>query len=611
MESIALLWMILAGVTIAIVLSAIALVRAGGGRESAQAIGDELRAGRDESRSASKDLRDEVARGFTATGEGLSRVLDPAMKTMHLALDSLSHRMDGLSQSNQDSLERVRKAVTDGIQGLQDSNDKRLGEIREAVVERLRSMQDSTDKQLSETKTTVDTRVRDLQDTTEKRLGEVRTTLAGELKDLREGNLKSLTEMRGEVADGLRQTTQSVKDVLAEISTAQKSQLEAMANAQRTQLEGMNNQLKEQTAANQQAIGEVRKTLDDRVQALQESNEKKIDEMRKTVDEKLHDSLERRLGESFKLVSDRLEAVHNGLGEMRTLATGVGDLKKVLTNVKQRGGWAEMQLEALLEQTLAPEQYSKNVCVKPGSAERVEFAIKLPGRRDDPSEPMWVPIDSKFPQEDYIRLQEAAERGDSEAVQAAADALIRAIKIAAKDIHDKYINPPNTTDFAVMFLATEGLFSEVLRRPSVVEELLTRYRVTLVGPANLNAYLSSLRMGFQSVAIEKRASEVWKVLGAVKGEFGKFGQVLNKVQRQLNTASNTIDEAGRRTRVMEKRLRTVEALPEGEATALLALPGAASLANDADDADDADESDLLSSRSEADVAEPADVEVVG
>lgn len=250
----------------------------------------------------------------------------------------------------------------------------------------------------------------------------------------------------------------------------------------------------------------------------------------------------------------------------------MGDLKRVLTNVKVRGSWAEMQLGAILEQTLTPEQYAKNVCVKTGSAERVEFAIRLPGSKGDPESHIWVPIDSKFPQEDYLRVQEAAERADPEAVQQAVEALLRAVKAAAKDIHDKYVNPPETTDFALMFLATEGLYSEVLRQSGFAEDIQNRYRVILTGPSTLSALLTSLRMGFQTLAIEKRASEVWRVLGAVKAEFGKFGDVLDKVKRQLGTATKTLEDTGKRTRALERQLRTVELLPEVEASQVLALP---------------------------------------
>lgn len=326
---------------------------------------------------------------------------------------------------------------------------------------------------------------------------------------------------------------------------------------------------KEQREELATSMERLRGTLDARVRELQESNERKLDQMRRVVDEKLQETLDKRLGESFKLVSDRLEAVHKGLGEMQTLATGVGDLKRVLSNVKVRGTWAEVQLGAILEQMLAPEQFARNVVVTPGRSAVVEFAVRLPGPKDEPGTPVWLPIDSKFPQEDYLRLVEASEGGNADAVQAASDALAKAVRVAAKDIRDKYVNPPFSTDFAIMYLATEGLYAEVLRRPELVDDLQHTFRVVVAGPTSLSAILSSLRMGFQTLAIEKRASEVWRVLGAVKTEFGKFGLVLDKVQKQLATASKTIEATGVRTRAIERTLRSVEHLPEQEALDLL------------------------------------------
>ena len=290
------------------------------------------------------------------------------------------------------------------------------------------------------------------------------------------------------------------------------------------------------------------------------------------VDEKLHETLEKRLGESFRLVSERLEAVHKGLGEMQNLATGVGDLKRVLTNVKARGTWAEFQLGAILEQILTPGQYEKNIRVKSESSQTVEYAIRLPGPKDDPGSCVWLPIDSKFPQEDYLRVQEAAGKADPAAVKEATDALAQTIRNAAKTIQEKYVSPPDTTDFGIMFLATEGLYAEVLRQPSLAEDLQHRYRVVVAGPTTLAAILSSLRMGFQTLAVEQRTVEVWRVLGAVKTEFGKFGKALDIVKRQLNTASNTIEETGVRTRAIQRKLLSLEQLPEGEANKILELP---------------------------------------
>jgi DNA recombination protein RmuC len=392
-----------------------------------------------------------------------------------------------------------------------------------------------------------------------------------ELRTSREEARNAGRELREEVSNGLKSTN----EVLAKT-------LEGLGKLQQTQLEGMTKQLTELINSNQAALDRVRLTFDSRVKELQEGNEKKLDEMRKTVDEKLHDTLEKRLGESFKLVSERLEAVHQGLGEMQHLATGVGDLKRVLVNVKARGTWAEVQLGAILEQILTPEQFAKNVRVKPDSAESVEYAVRLPGPKDDPGACVWLPIDSKFPQEDYLRLHEAAEKADPGAVQAATDALARTVRSAAKDIHDKYISPPGTTDFAIMFLATEGLYAEVLRQPAFVEGLQHRYRVVVAGPTTLAAILSSLRMGFQTLAIEQRTAEVWRVLGAIKTEFGKFGDILDKVKHHIDLAGQTIEKTGARSRAIERKLRSVEKLPEPEALEILALP----TTNEEDDGED-------------------------
>jgi DNA recombination protein RmuC len=281
--------------------------------------------------------------------------------------------------------------------------------------------------------------------------------------------------------------------------------------------------------------------------------------------------LEKRLGESFKLVSERLDAVHKGLGEMQNLATGVGDLKNVLTNVKVRGTWAEYQLEAILEQVLTPDQFDRNVATRKDSSERVEFAIRLPGRSDDPNDCVWLPIDSKFPQEDYLRLSEAANSADAEAVAQSTRELLRSITQSAKTIAEKYLNPPQTTDFAVLYLPTEGLYAEVLRQPGLVSQLQQDYRVMVSGPTTIAALLNSLRLGFRSLAIEQQASEVWQVLGAVKTEFGRFGDVLAKVKKQLATASNTIENTERRTRAMARTLREVEQLPGAKSDELLEL----------------------------------------
>ena len=385
--------------------------------------------------------------------------------------------------------------------------------------------------------------------------------------------------IREELRFGREESAAAAKNFREEVSAGQKLFLDTMIRTigemgklQNDQLESITRLIQELTESNRTEIEKLRSRIDTQLKHLQESNEKKLDQMRETVDEKLQSTLEKRLGQSFKLVSERLEAVQHGLGEMQNLATGVGDLKKVLTNVKARGTWGEVQLGALLEQILTPDQYDKNVRTRRNSQESVEYAIRLPGQDDDPKSCVWMPIDSKFPQEDYLRLVEAADTTDGDAVQKATAALLRSVHSSAKEIRDKYLNPPATTDFAIMFLPTEGLYAEVLRQPGQVEKIQQDYRIVVAGPTTLSAILSSLRIGFRTLAIEKRSSEVWKVLAAVKTEFGKFGHVLTTVKRQLNTASNTIEQTGVRTRAMERKLRAVEKLPSEETTQILNLP---------------------------------------
>mgnify|MGYP002777943273 CR=1 FL=1 len=313
-------------------------------------------------------------------------------------------------------------------------------------------------------------------------------------------------------------------------------------------------------------LGEVRQSLETRLGELQQGNEAKLEQMRATVDEKLQSTLNTRLDASFKLVSERLEQVHAGLGEMRTLATGVGDLKRVLGNVKSRGVFGEVQLASILDELLTPEQFAANVATRPGSTERVEFAVKLPGTGEAP---VWLPIDAKFPREDYERLLDAQEQANADAAATAGAALEQRIRAEAKKIAEKYVEPPHSTDFAVLFLPTEGLYAEVLRRPGLFEAMQREHRVVLSGPTTLSALLNSLRVGFRTLAIEKRSSEVWQVLGAVRTEFGKFGGVLDAVRKQIDTVGNTLDRAGTRTRAIERRLRGVEALEEEQARRLL------------------------------------------
>ena len=392
---------------------------------------------------------------------------------------------------------------------------------------------------------------------------------------------QQLLQLRGTLGDTLTQQLQAISlgmgQQAAEATRTQNAQIDAFAQ-QLVQLRGtlsdtLTRQLQDMSEGNARRLAEIRTTLDGQLAQLQQSNAAKLDEMRATVDEKLQSTLQARLGESFKQVADRLEQVHKGLGEMQTLAQGVGDLKHLLSNVKTRGMFGEAQLGALLEQVFAPDQYATQVTTRPGSRNAVDFAVKLPGRGDDGA-PCWLPIDAKFPNEDYERLLDAQQRADAEGAEIAARGLEQRIKLEAKSMADKYLEPPHTTDSAILFLPTEGLYAEVLRRPGLMEVLQREYRVTLAGPTTLMAMLNSLQMGFRTLALEKRSSEVWQVLGAVKTEFTKFGDVLAKVKNQTQTVLNTLDSAETRSRAMTRALKTVEALPQDKASALLPLdPG--------------------------------------
>ena len=376
-------------------------------------------------------------------------------------------------------------------------------------------------------------------------------------------------QLREEINALLRTGNELLTKTLTQLSQEQRLQLDSLAARQKERLEEFAQNLAKLTESSEKKSETLRTTVEQRLQQIQEQNSKKLDEMRQTVDEKLQGTLEKRLGESFKLVSDRLEQVHKGLGEMQSLATGVGDLKRVLTNVKTRGTWGEIQLGNLLEQVLSPDQYATNVCTRDGSAERVEFAIRLPGRSEDADAPVWLPLDSKFPQEDYQRLQDAQEKADPELVESCFKDLERIIKNSAKDIRDKYLNPPQTTDFAIMFLPTEGLYAEVIRRPGLVDLVQRQYRVNIAGPTTLAAFVNALQMGFRTLAIQKRSSEVWELLGAVKTQFGDFGGILEKVQDKLRLATNNIEDASKKARSIERKLRNVQELPSIDAATLL------------------------------------------
>lgn len=377
----------------------------------------------------------------------------------------------------------------------------------------------------------------------------------GLMRELR----SDLTEARREAQDGAREARTELTNTLNQFSQTLQQQMGSNTTTQNSRIDGFSSQLAMLIKSNEERLAEVRNVLENKLRELQQDNATRLEEMRKTVDERLQTTLEKRLGESFSQVSQHLEQVLKGLGEMNTLAAGVGDLKRVLTNVRSRGTWGEVQLGNLLEQTLTAEQYDKNVATRPGSRERVEYAIRLPGQ--DSAHVVWLPVDAKFPVEDYERLLAAQERADPAGMEEAGRALENRIKLEARTIREKYVEVPHTTDFAILFLPTEGLYAEVLRRPGLADNLQREFRVSIAGPTTLSALLNSLQMGFRTLAIEKRSAEVWQVLGGVKAEFERFGTVLAATKRQLQTVANSIDQAETRTRQMSRQLRAVEALP--------------------------------------------------
>jgi len=584
---------LLVGIALNIGLSVMLFFRGRSAGLLANEVRNDLRLGREEARAAAKESRDDIALALRGINEalrdqgvlqqnhfaGITNELKAFSEGNRVAASELRVTLDArvkdLQEGSETKLEKVRQA----LELIRDAVDQKLNRMREEVAAGLQSNADAATATLDRMSTALMTQleqmtkqISELSQTNHAALDRIRDTMETRVQQLQAANEKSFMAVSAGVADSLKLCTDTLDKNLVAASTTQQAELGAMTQ-----------QIKDLSQENQGALDRIRQSLNVSVKEMRDGNEQKLEEMRRTVDEKLHDTLEKRLGESFKLVSDRLDVVHRGLGEMQGLASGVGDLRRMLTNVKIRGTWGEVQLESILTDMLAPDQWSKNVCVKEGSAERVECAVRLPGPKSDRSASLWLPIDSKFPQEDYARLQSAADSADQAQVQAAQEALFRTVRAAAKDIHDKYINPPATTDFAIMFLATEGLYSEVLREPGFVQELQTRYRVSVAGPTTLAALLTSLRVGFQTLAIEQRADEVWRVLAAVKTEFGKFGGVLDKVQRQLQTASRTIEETGTRTRVMERKLRSVEQLDPVESATVLALPASGDLGLSADE----------------------------
>lgn len=538
-----------------------------------RAVRDEIANNRAEVMTSSGQLRQEVTAALTSNGQHLGQ---------HLA---------NLTSTNDDKLERLRSTVEKQLQLIQSETTAKLDQARtEANLSAQKDREELTAglKTFGETATNVLNTIgknqdgqlgqvvdhlAKLADSTEKKLESQRNSIDERLKQIQTDNSVVAKQLREEVGITLKNFNDSVLKGVA-----------TMAESQQQRLAAFSEQLGKLIDSNQQKLDGLKTAVEDSLKSILVNNEKQLDQMRATVDEKLQGTLEKRLGESFKLVSDRLEQVYRGLGEMQTLATGVGDLKKVLTNVKTRGTWGEIQLGAMLEQILSPDQYAKNVATK-DAGERVEFAIKLPGRGDEKSEIVWLPIDAKFPVEDYQRLVEAQERADAEAAESAAKQLENRVRQCAQDICDKYIGPPRTTDFGILYLPTEGLFAEVIRRIGLPESIQRDCRVVIAGPTTLWSILNSLQMGFRTLAIEKRSSEVWKVLGAVKAEFGKFGDLLDGLKKKLDQASNTIDDAARKSRTIQRKLRDVQELPAAEAATMLMIAEATDESADGESSD--------------------------
>ena len=510
----------------------------------AKASGEQLEGFRAESATGSKHLREEVVSTLSRISEAITKTMSGLASVQKEQLESFSAQIAALTKTSGEKLDGVRTESASGAK-----------QLREEVIATLNGIAENTTKTMSELA---------------KQQKEQLESFSAQIAALTKTSGEKLDGVRTESASGAKQLREEVIATLNGIAENTTKTMSELAKQQKVQLEIMSSAIGNLSESNEKKLEAVRVTVEAKLQSMQVDNAKQLDQMRQTVDEKLQGTLEKRLGESFKQVSDRLELVHKGLGEMQSLATGVGDLKKVLTNVKTRGTWGEVQLGALLEQVLTPDQYAANVATK-GGGERVEYAIKLPGQGTDCDETVWLPIDAKFPIEDYQRLIEAQDRVDVEGVESAGKQLENRVKVCAGDICRKYLNPPKTTDFAIMFLPIEGLFAEVIRRTGLTEVIQRECRVVIAGPTTLWSIVSSLQMGFRTLAIQKRSSEVWNLLAAVKTEWTKYGDILDSVQKKLHQATETIEQAKVRSRAVGRKLKDVQELPAGETAILLPI----------------------------------------
>lgn len=504
-----------------------------------RSVRDEISRNRLEQVSQSQALRGEVVTTLKGVGESVSGTVESFTRSneqkLELLRSGMEQRLEAFAADSGGKLDALTQSVGTASAKLQEEVSAELIEFRTVV--------DSTSKdahQLQRDQTqTISDAIQSLQSAVDERQVRLQTAIDTKLTAIGERTDQRLSDVDGALRSQSQQLREETGTAFKNLGDSVLLTLNGISQEQKQELQGL------------------KTTVDARLATIQEENEKKLEQMRQTVDEKLQGTLEARLGESFKQVSDRLEQVYKGLGEMQTLAAGVGDLKRVLTNVKTRGNWGEVQLGSLLAEMLAADQYGQNIATT-GTGERVEYAIKLPGGNGN-NAPVWLPIDAKFPVEDYQRLVEASERADAEGVEKASRQLELTLKLCAKNISEKYIAPPSTTDFGILFLSTEGLYAEAMRRAGLAASIQREYRIILSGPSTLAALLNSLQMGFRTLAIQQRSSEVWELLGAVKSEFGKYADVLAKVKKKLNEAQNTIDSAETRTRAIQRKLRDVEA----------------------------------------------------
>jgi DNA recombination protein RmuC len=508
-------------------------------------IRDEFGRGREETREGARSLREEVTILFERLASSLRGSLNDFSIGQQAQLETFATRLNEARTSAASDARNLREEIQSTLQQLGEVVGNRIGELVTAQGEKL----DGVTNQITT-----------LTEGNERRQDTLRANVEARLGDLKADAGLSAKALREEISNNLQNLSSALAQTIDQISLSQKERLDRVSAgvAELTQRSG------EQQEA-------LRKTIEERLDAIRKENTEKLDQMRQTVDEKLQSTLDQRLNASFQMVSDRLEQVYRSMGEMQSLASGVGDLKRLLTNVKTRGAWAEVGLGNLLDEMMAPDQYGRNVEIVPGSNQRVEYAIRLPG---DGENPVWLPLDAKFPVEDYERLVDASQRGDVDAVETAAKGIETVIRGSAKAICEKYIHSPHSTEFAVLFLPTEGLFAEVVRRPGLVDALQREWHIMVAGPTTLVTLLVSLRVGFRSLAIQRHSNEVWKVLAAVKTEFGKFGGILDKVSKKLQETQNVIDvEVGRRRRAIDRKLKGVEVLSEIEAVTVLELDG--------------------------------------